>query len=369
MNNPLFTFENLHRAWESCRENKRGSLSALAFELNAEQNLLELHEQLEARTYKPRPSESSLFDQIPAYKSLFHTGNKTGLPIGNYTSQFFANVYLNDLDQFVKRDLRCRFYIRYVDDLLLLDRDRRQLLRWEEDISGFLKEKLKIQFNEKRRKIATVRSGCDFLGYIVRPTHLLVRKRTVNNLKSKLAEYEKRLIRHEGNIEIISFDPPVVDKLHATLASYLGQFSHASTHNLVDFLFYRHSFLKNYFLLADGKVWRKDVPPRFSSLKRQYNWFCKNHPRLFIFFQIGCFYEFYGCQAVIARALFGLSPGPRRPYLGERHGFRVGFGDRHVKKAVEELPYVAIVRQTGRLSGRVAERRFRTFFLKRNARS
>jgi hypothetical protein len=58
----------------------------------------------------------ALFEQIPLHKSLFHTGGRTGLPIGNYTSQFFANVYLNELDQFVKHTLKCRYYLRYVDD-------------------------------------------------------------------------------------------------------------------------------------------------------------------------------------------------------------------------------------------------------------
>lgn len=75
-----------------------------------------------------------LLARIPPHKTLFGAGPDKGLPIGNLNSQFFANVYLNRLDQFVKHDLKCRYYLRYCDDFVLLSHDREQLLVWQDKI-------------------------------------------------------------------------------------------------------------------------------------------------------------------------------------------------------------------------------------------
>lgn len=84
-----------------------------------------------------------LIDKLPEHKSLIKAVDKTkGLPIGNLTSQFFANVYLNELDQFVKHELKCRYYLRYCDDFILLDTNPLQLQKWKEDIREFLANQL-----------------------------------------------------------------------------------------------------------------------------------------------------------------------------------------------------------------------------------
>ena len=82
------------------------------------------------------------FALVPPHKRLGAVGPTSGLPIGNLTSQFFANVYLNELDQFVKHQLKCRWYVRYVDDFVLLHADPAQLLAWREQIVAFLTERL-----------------------------------------------------------------------------------------------------------------------------------------------------------------------------------------------------------------------------------
>lgn len=87
--------------------------------------------------------------KIPPHKTLFYAPKNKGLPIGNLNSQFFANVYLNGLDQFVKHQLRCRYYIRYCDDFVLLSPDREELLRWRDQIAAFLRYNLKLELNEK----------------------------------------------------------------------------------------------------------------------------------------------------------------------------------------------------------------------------
>jgi hypothetical protein len=80
----------------------------------------------------------TLIKRIPAHKTLFGAGPGKGLPIGNLNSQFFANVYLDRLDQFVKHELRCRHYLRYCDDFVLLARERDELVAWQARIEAYL---------------------------------------------------------------------------------------------------------------------------------------------------------------------------------------------------------------------------------------
>lgn len=83
-------------------------------------------------------SPRHLFNRVPQHKRLTAQPTNLGLPIGNLSSQFFANVYLNELDQFVKHQLRARHYIRYVDDFLLLHESPKQLNEWRAAIEAFL---------------------------------------------------------------------------------------------------------------------------------------------------------------------------------------------------------------------------------------
>jgi len=96
---------------------------------------------------------------------------------GNLTSQFFANLYLNELDQFVKHVLKCRYYLRYVDILLFLTTAKKNCWKQKQKIEEFLRQKLFLELHPDKWKIAAVSEGIDFLGYVVKPTHILVRKR------------------------------------------------------------------------------------------------------------------------------------------------------------------------------------------------
>lgn len=159
--------------------------------------------------------DRELLKHVPAHKSLFGKENKSGLPIGNLTSQFFANVYLNALDQFIKHELKAHYYVRYVDDFILLSRDQGELLQWKDQIAAFLQEKLLLQLHPKRQKLQPISNGIDFLGYIIRPGYILVRNRVVNNLKTKLRNFK-------GGVEA----------RRDMIASYRGHFLHANAHLL-----------------------------------------------------------------------------------------------------------------------------------------
>jgi RNA-directed DNA polymerase len=238
--------------------------------------------------------DKQYLEKIAPQKSLFYTNGRRGLPIGNLTSQFFANVYLDQLDQFVKHSLKCRYYLRYCDDFVMLTEEKDSLLRWKTAIEEFLKDTLKLRLNQKRQSLQPVSNGIDFLGYIVRGNYLLVRKRVVNNFKSRLSSYERRLIEEKPPYIKVTFDYQILAKLMATLSSYLGHFKWANSFRLQRDLMKRYNFLESFFKLKDGKFARiYEVGRGFLSLKSQFQYFKRKFSGDVLLFQVGSYYEFF----------------------------------------------------------------------------
>lgn len=117
---------------------------------------------------------------------LFAINRERGLPIGNLTSQFWANVYLNGFDHFVKRDLKCHAFLRYVDDMLLFADDRAQLLQWRAAIIQKLAG-LRLTLHENQAQVYPVATGIPFLGFRVFPTHRRIKRRKVLHFRRKLS--------------------------------------------------------------------------------------------------------------------------------------------------------------------------------------
>lgn len=146
---------------------------------------------------------------------------KKGIPIGNLTSQFFANIYLNDLDHYAKEALGCKYYIRYVDDITVFGNDKKSLWRIKENMEKLLiKDRLKL--NALKTYVAPVSVGIDHLGYRVFPAYRLLRKDNsmlfIRKLKRMRQLYEKSLITFE--------------KLNASVQSWLGHAKHADSFGL-----------------------------------------------------------------------------------------------------------------------------------------
>ena len=116
----------------------------------------------------------------------FDTHTK-GLPLGNYTSQFFANVYLNHLDYFIKHQLKAKYYIRYVDDFVILHKDKRILFQYMNKIEKYLKF-LKLELHPDKSEIHALRNGITFLGYRIFYHYRLLRKRNIRYFNKKLNE-------------------------------------------------------------------------------------------------------------------------------------------------------------------------------------
>lgn len=108
-----------------------------------------------------------------------------GLPIGNQTSQFWSNCYLDPFDQFVKRELRCRGYLRYVDDLALFSNSRRELWSWKRAVMDRLAA-LRLTAHEEAAQVMPVRCGIPWLGFVVYPSHRRVKARNVRNATRRL---------------------------------------------------------------------------------------------------------------------------------------------------------------------------------------
>lgn len=156
--------------------------------------LIELIEQVifhNPKTNAFMKSNKKLYELIPQRKRLFCAQENKGLPIGNLTSQFFSNIYLNELDQFVKHKLKCRYYCRYVDDVILMNKSSNYLNFAYSEMNSFLEEKLKLSFNHKKKLINHVVKGVDFVGYVIKPHRMLIRKRTVNKSLTTLNKWKK----------------------------------------------------------------------------------------------------------------------------------------------------------------------------------
>ena len=137
------------------------------------------------------PGPESPAYPIPPHKSLFGKGNERGLPIGNLTSQFWGNVYLSELDQFIKRTLKCSYYVRYVDDMVLLATDRKTLTEWCKAIADFLRIQLKLSVRPEMTAPFLVKRGVDFVGWKTWWNYRLPRRRTLRNLTAKIDGFER----------------------------------------------------------------------------------------------------------------------------------------------------------------------------------
>jgi RNA-directed DNA polymerase len=168
-------------------------------------------------------SKREVFDRVPRHKSLWNTDATKGLPIGNLTSQFFANVYLDALDQFVKHEIRAKYYYRYVDDWVILHEDPAQLNRHFDAIDEFLREKLRLELHPFKKRIAPIHQGVDFIGFIHKPFHRLVRPRTASKMVSLVHQWKKNPHGFHGRH---------LQALRNSINSYLGIVRWASSYRL-----------------------------------------------------------------------------------------------------------------------------------------
>lgn len=110
----------------------------------------------------------------------FNTTKNKGLPLGNLTSQLFVNMYMNEFDQFVKQQLKQKYYIRYADDFVFMSADQQELINIIPLIKNYLSKKLTLQIHPHKISLSTLSSGIDYLGYVHFPRYMILRTKTKN---------------------------------------------------------------------------------------------------------------------------------------------------------------------------------------------
>lgn len=155
---------------------------------------------------------------------------RRGVPIGNLTSQVFANIYMNEFDQFVKHKLKIKNYARYTDDFVIVSDDKKYLEGLLTPMSGFLKTKLSLELHPKKIILKKHIQGIDFLGYVILPHHIKLRTKTKRKIPKKLRQTVDRY--KSGDISEVT--------MKSSLASYLGVLSHADTYEMSENI--RNSF-------------------------------------------------------------------------------------------------------------------------------
>ena len=179
----------------------------------------------------------SIIDSTDSEKSNFsncqepkiQSSQQKGIPIGNLTSQLFANIYLNKLDEYIKYELKIKYYVRYMDDFVILHESKQYLHEVKENIKTFFAS-MKLTLHPKKANIFPIELGIDFLGYRIFNAHRLVRKSTVKrflkNTKTKLKRYDSG---------VIDFD-----KLMESFNSWEAYMSHGNSHALKNSLYQRY---------------------------------------------------------------------------------------------------------------------------------
>lgn len=158
--------------------------------------------------------------KLMAFTKLMIDGgekDRIGLPIGNYTSQYFANIYLNELDYYMKFELRQKYYVRYMDDFMILvdnKQEARELLR---KINNFVIERLHLELNHKSGYYPR-KMGANFCGFRIWETHILIRKRSIKKMKKNVRKWNKG--ENDGKDILLSYN------------SWLGHISHGNSYNL-----------------------------------------------------------------------------------------------------------------------------------------
>lgn len=145
-----------------------------------------------------------------------------GLPIGNLTSQLFANIYMNELDQFVKHQLKVECYVRYTDDFVIVSDNIEYLQTLLPKIHQFLNETLLLELHPNKISIRKFSQGIDFLGYVVLPHYSVLRTKTKRRILTKL----------DKNIQGLKNGVVSEEYFNQSLQSYLGVLSHANSYNI-----------------------------------------------------------------------------------------------------------------------------------------
>lgn len=182
------------------------------------------------------------WNKLPLDKSLFTAKENCGLPIGNLTSQIFANFYLSEFDHFAKHTLGLKCYVRYVDDFVIVHKDKRFLRKLIPVFRKFLKDELHLCLHPKKIYLQPCSNGVQFLGTFIKPSHTVCSRRVKNNFAESLKNYARLAENHR---------PTKKEREHflSSVNSYLGIMRHYKTYKfrVVQILMYCKKYWSKFF--------------------------------------------------------------------------------------------------------------------------
>jgi len=169
--------------------------------------------------------KSSNWCDLPDTKSLFHSKTDCGLPIGNLTSQIFANFYMDIFDHYIKHDLKIRYYGRYVDDFVIVHENKEYLKNLIPKLSDFLQSNLQACIHPKKIYLQHYSKGVKFLGAVILPNRIYIANRTKGNFYHAIDKHNRKANDHKPEkIEQQAF--------LSSMNSYLGIMKHYKTYKL-----------------------------------------------------------------------------------------------------------------------------------------
>jgi RNA-directed DNA polymerase len=169
--------------------------------------------------------KKSNWDSIPKNKSLFHSPPNSGLPIGNLTSQVFANFYMNHFDQYLKKELKVSLYGRYVDDFVIIHSDKEYLKSLLPVITFFLQSHLQLTLHPKKIYLQHYSKGVQFLGTVIKPNRIYIANRTKGNFYNAIQ-------KHNKVVESAKPTKAEISSFLSSMNSYLGIMKHYKTYKL-----------------------------------------------------------------------------------------------------------------------------------------
>ncbi len=156
-----------------------------------------------------------------------------GLPLGNTLSQICANIYMNEVDNYVKRKLSIKYYIRYMDDSIVIMPSITEAEKVLELVRVFIRDNLALELNEKKSKVFPLAQGVNAVGYKIHPTHRLLRNDCKKKIKRKIKAFP----------HLIATDKMTVRKAEQMLNSWLGHASHARSYNFIQSLIKKNNYI------------------------------------------------------------------------------------------------------------------------------
>lgn len=225
---PIFDRTFIHDSY-ACRKNKGSHRAVNCFSLFSRANKYVL--KCDIKNYFASIDHEVLYELITnkikdpqvlwLVRLIIDSTSNPGIPIGNLASQVFANLYLNDLDHYLKETVKCKCYIRYMDDLVVFDGDVDKLGRIKNFIAACFTS-LKLKMHPDKSRIHETKNGVEFLGYMIYPTHRLV-------VWSNVARFKRRLKRLA-----LLFQTRVIalSRITHSIHSWLGYAKHANSYNM-----------------------------------------------------------------------------------------------------------------------------------------